>query len=627
MKQYHNLSFFSPTTHRLQLKTIFGTRLPQWIFVFLILIMNTACNIQLNQTEESSKSFKLFGDIGSESSYCGSVTNPSPATTVTSTAQFMYRPSTVGGLQAPTTAPIRYAEAAILNSSGSIVNCGSTDETGSITINIPRTAGTYTLKVYSRADNNFFKASVLNDPTHMSPYSISASFSISGSDTSKAVTLTPANYTSTLEGGAFNILDQIYKANDFIRNNSTCSSLGNICSAFTIAPKVRIFWIPGMSPGSYYEQDTAAISFFIAQDEPAFGMATGIYILGGVGGSVCADTDHFDNSVIVHEYGHFLESAFAHSESPGGSHNGNAEIDPRLAWSEGWSNFFQAAVSGNSRYIDTIGSPGCSTGSGTSVILNLETKISGQDYVDSNSFLGEGIFREVSVSRSLWDSMTSSTGGDNQGANLGFSYIWKAFSDSTSGFRNSNFHFRNMGKFNEILRSYITSNLDSSYLTAFDNLVSNEYQRSDQREYGYILTSQSTSSGGTCSFETNGNPQNPKDSYSRSNDFFAYYYDGQTRHNSITLKYSKVSTEASFRPSDLDIYLWTQDYVLGDPTTLISAGEKIYPENGTSGIESISFSGRAAGWYMIQIKVDPENVFGKANYYLETNGGTERLCP
>ncbi len=556
----------------------------------------------------------LFGSIGAEKTYCSSVSNPTTATTITATAQYRYRQVSLAGLGSALTANIRYAEVAVLDSSGATIQCGETSSTGAISINIPRTAGTYTLKVYSRADNTHLKASVLNNPTSMSPYSISASFTLAGNETSKAVTLSAATYTGTLEGGAFNILDQIFQANEYIRNNSACA----FCTTFTVASKVRVFWTPGLSPGAYYSQPTASISFFISSDEPAYGMASGIYIMGGVNNSTCVDTDHYDNSVIIHEYGHFLESAFAYTNSPGGSHNGNSVIDPRLAWSEGWSNFLQGAVRGEARYLDTTGNSDCSGGTGISVSLNLENIVSGQDAVSGATYLGEGIFREVSVSRVLWDTMESNASGDNQGANVGFAYIWKVFSDASIGFRSSNIHFRNIGHFNEIMRGLINTNANSS-LAAYDSLVLNERQLSNRSEYAYPLTPQN---GATCSFNLQGVAG--VNNLAKTNDFMMYYYDGTAAHASITLHYAG---SGGGTPTDLDLHAWKENYVQNDSASLVDSSARFYPEAGGVGVEVVSFSGYPAGYYMLQIQADPDSVNQSADYYLDTNSGTERLCP
>lgn len=577
----------------------------------------SACGNKSSDPEPASTA-----SIGSEKAYCSSVSLPSTATTISATATYQYRVVTPtggsAGLGSPSTASIRYAEVEILDANGSTVQCGETDASGGISINIPRTAGTYTLKVYSRADNNNLKASVLNTPGAMTPYSISAAFTLAGNETSKAVTLTAATYTGSLEGGAFNILDQIYAANAFIKNNSTCASLGNICTAFSVAPKVRVFWSPGLSPGSYYGQATSAISFYIADDEPSYGMATGMYIMGGINGSICVDTDHFDNSVVIHEYGHYLEKAYAYSDSPGGSHNGNSIIDPRLAWSEGWANFLQGAVRGESRYTDTTGNSDCSGGTGVNVNLNLENIVAGQDAVSGSTYLGEGSFREVSVSRVLWDTMESPSIGDSEGADVGFAYIWKVFSDSTVGFRKSSIKFRNIGHFNEIMRGLINTNANSQ-LADFDSLILNERQRSDRVEYAYQVTAQN---GATCTYDIQGVAAT--DNKARTMDFFSYYYDGASSHATLNLRYAATP---SGTPTDLDLKVWNESHVLDDNTTLMSSSERFYPESGGVGIETVSFSGKAAGYYIIQVQTDKDNVNTTARYYLETNGGSERLCP
>jgi hypothetical protein len=252
------------------------------------------------------------------------------------------------------------------------------------------------------------------------------------------------------------------------------------------------------------------------------------------------------------------------------------------------------------------------------VNLNLENIVAGQDAVSGATFLGEGIFREVSVSRALWDTMESATGGDSQGGNVGFSYIWKVFSDSSVGFRSSNIHFRNIGHFNEIMRGLINTNSPSS-LTAYDALVTNERQRSDRREYAYIITPQP---GATCTFDLQG--VTGVDNWAKTNDFMSYYYDGSTARAIVTLRYAATP---SGTPTDLDLHAWKEEYVMDDTSTMVDSSARFYPEESSAGLEKVSFAGQPAGYYMIQIQTDPDNVRTTARYYLETNSGTERLCP
>jgi hypothetical protein len=168
------------------------------------------------------------------------------------------------------------------------------------------------------------------------------------------------------------------------------------------------------------------------------------------------------------------------------------------------------------------------------------------------------------------------------------------------------------------MRSLISTNANSQ-LSDYDALVLNERQRSDRREYAYPLTPQA---GASCTFTLQG--VSGVSNLAKTNDFMAYYYDGSAARASLSLHYAATP---SGTPTDLDLYVWKENYVLNDTSTLVDSSARFYPESGGVGIETISFSGQPAGYYMIQIQADPDNVNTTAQYYLDTNGGSERLCP
>ncbi len=64
------------------------------------------------------------------------------------------------------------------------------------------------------------------------------------------------------------------------------------------------------------------------------------------------DTDEFDDSVISHEFGHYLAWARSRDDTPGGAHDGTP-TDPRLAWSEGLATWMGLQLMGETLYIDT----------------------------------------------------------------------------------------------------------------------------------------------------------------------------------------------------------------------------------------------------------------------------------
>ncbi|PKN55440.1 MAG: hypothetical protein CVU56_21410 [Deltaproteobacteria bacterium HGW-Deltaproteobacteria-14] len=172
-------------------------------------------------------------------------------------------------------------------------------------------------------------------------------------------------------GGAFNIFDVFVKGADFAKAN-----MGKY------PPAVTVEWRSG--------QGTAGgTSYFAGYDGK-------IYILGGDD-----DTDEYDDPVLLHEYGHYLEFHLSHSDSPGGSHDGS-KTDPRLAWGEGYGTYVGCAISNSPIYIDT-------TAAGASV---EDVRIAGDDYLASlNSPKGmKQLMSEYLISQILWTIATGPNG-------------------------------------------------------------------------------------------------------------------------------------------------------------------------------------------------------------------------
>lgn len=330
-----------------------------------------------------------------EPDYCSQVQNFSSSVTISGLAQFIIRPiktSGLGaGLQAPDTdnpKPIRYAEVRALDSNGNVVQCGQTNASGNFSLSLPQSQNSITIHIMARANHSKLKISVLDAPENNNVYSLKSNVK---ADASKSITMT-AQATGDLLAGAFNIYDQVLNANEYIRSEIGTSFVAN---------KVSAYWKAGFNPGDYV--NTGPISFYY----PGFNR---MFILGGVNGDTDnTDTDHFDNSIIIHEYAHFLEDNYAVSNSPGGAHNGNKQIDARLAWSEGFANFFNAAVrtyiSGDAtaaNYVDTIGNSSGSTSIG--IYVDIES-YQGCMICDRPGENGEGVFREFAITRFLYDTI------------------------------------------------------------------------------------------------------------------------------------------------------------------------------------------------------------------------------
>lgn len=481
--------------------------------------------------------------------------------------------------------PVRYAEVRALNSSGTIINCAETDANGQFTFQLPADSGSYTVVVSSRSNNTNNRAYVLNNPTNNQFHSISTTVATASNTSGLLLT---ASASGTLEGGAFNILDQILKAQEYLRAKTTsCSTSGQPtyfagCVPYTVAPLLTVYWAPGVDPGSYF--GISGASFYLMGRSQ-------LYLLGGRNGDTdFSDMDHFDNSVILHEFGHFLEDQYADSDSPGGSHDGDSIIDPRLAWSEGWANFFQAAALESAVYRDTYGqvdhaSATCSISNPcTGAFFNLDLDPSGTPTNDNPAVLGEGNFREFSVTRLLWDTIKS-------GGSRLFPELWAAF-HGTGGLADVNDPFKSIGRLHLIQVGSVDSNKSD-----WASFATTENHLRNLTDYATPLTV-----GGSCT-SSSVNMTVRKTTYDdgsfetsdlfRNNDFYRYDHAGGQL--AVSLSWSAADRV------DLDLFIYRSDYAFGDTSTMAGASDA--SSNSTTGTESLSGT-LAAGTYMINIKAD-----------------------
>jgi hypothetical protein len=191
---------------------------------------------------------------------------------------------------------------------------------------------------------------------------------------------------SSRVAGAFNIAATIHRANSLVRGARPDVRL----------PRVEIRWDTTYMGGTFFR--------------PHEGVA---FINGRRG----RDSDEYDDHVIAHEYGHFLMENFSRESSPGGSHGFGERLDPRLAWSEGWSNFFGGATTGNAHYIDTGAARGRQM---VLVSMDLEDDVPAGDV--------PGIWSEHSVAGVLWDWFDDAA-EERDSVALGFAPLWNAFAE------------------------------------------------------------------------------------------------------------------------------------------------------------------------------------------------------
>ncbi len=191
---------------------------------------------------------------------------------------------------------------------------------------------------------------------------------------------------ATRASGPFNILDVARRCVAFVRRYDSA-----------LQPPPLVFrWSEDRSDGSFFVDNPGAQTDVIH-----------------VNGSRAVNSDEFDDTVLAHEYGHFLARAYSRDDTFGGFHVIGQRLDPRVAWSEGWATFFGCAAMGTSLKIDSYGSNG----------RRARTR-----KVEKNTVPGDtpGISSEHSVSSALWD-LADPVADTGDSIALGFGPIWTAF--------------------------------------------------------------------------------------------------------------------------------------------------------------------------------------------------------
>jgi hypothetical protein len=193
------------------------------------------------------------------------------------------------------------------------------------------------------------------------------------------------SYTGVRAAAPFAILDTVFRAKELMLTASPNVAL----------PELRVFWSDVNKPVQRFCPDNGEIgtSTYVVfggndNDDCNQPGVTGIYILGDFNQLLDSDTDEFDESVIAHEFGHYIEDTFGRSDSIGGIHGGSQTLlDLRVAFGEGWGNAFSGMALGNPIYRDS------QEGMDTEFLIDME----------SDDDLNEGWFSEASVGEILWD--------------------------------------------------------------------------------------------------------------------------------------------------------------------------------------------------------------------------------
>ena len=284
----------------------------------------------------------------------------------------------------PVLVPIRDAVVEVFaRVSNQVFSAGYTDTEGAFRVFVPH-GSEYAVRVLSRSSSS--DVLVANNTNAGTIYSVNSDV-----DAARPPVLiaSDANRIS----GAFNILEVIRQGNALLRRFDV-----NLP-----APELGIFWSPANTPVAG-DVATGQIggTFFSAGNNTAF-----------ILGDRTTDSDEFDDAVILHEYAHGLATRFSRDDSRGGPHILGDVLDPRVAWSEGWANFFSALVRADPIYRD-------SRDPGGSLVLEYD--------LEENVPAGDrpGYRSEFSVHSMLWDLVDDiEDAGDV--SEIPIAPIWEAF--------------------------------------------------------------------------------------------------------------------------------------------------------------------------------------------------------
>jgi hypothetical protein len=130
------------------------------------------------------------------------------------------------------------------------------------------------------------------------------------------------------------------------------------------------------------------------------------------------DTDEFDQHVVAHEFGHYIENNFSRSDSLGGSHSLGDRLDMRIAFGEGFGYGFAAIVLNDPIALDSYFNPGTSAHSSSG--FNVETNPPTGPGFNTGCWCSES-----SVWSIIWDLYDPVSPGDNDSIQIGFAPIWQ----------------------------------------------------------------------------------------------------------------------------------------------------------------------------------------------------------
>jgi len=216
------------------------------------------------------------------------------------------------------------------NAPANVLATGSTDSLGNYSLSVPNNTS-ISIQVVARMARTAAAASpswdvrvqdgtVVNGIVVNAPYTYTDTAFNVGVGTTRNVAIPTGIDAAGVAAGArpsgpFAVLDTIYQG---------LQTVVGVAPATTF-PALIVDW--GTQTGTFFSPGTPQ------------------YI--GLASNLAGDTDEFDQHVIAHEFGHYVEHNFSRADNIGGSHALGDKLDPRVAFGEGFGYAFAAIVLGD----------------------------------------------------------------------------------------------------------------------------------------------------------------------------------------------------------------------------------------------------------------------------------------
>ncbi len=389
--------------------------------------------------------------------------------TVTGNIRYLDRTFYLSGFTGTEYKPVRYTDIEIRRyDNNNILGSGYTDNNGNYNISIPDSGylDIYLLIIAKSYNSPFTDVVVKDDVYSQNIQAVASPQSYENTDSDIVFDFDIQTDDGTTRiGDPFNIIDCVLLSAEKIYNETGST-----------VPLVTVYWKDGSGDGSYYTGST-------------------IHLLGGTPGSPdSGDNDGYDDSVIIHEYGHFIADNYSVDKSPGGSHSTIGYYNPKLTWSEGWATFLNLAVRNSCVYWDSSGTGGFS--------IDYETP---SPYAN----LRIGMNNESAISCVLYDIYDNSSseddtlGTDDDPYSLGFSEIWTIVDDFMD---NNNLTATFDDFYNGWKSTYPSLNVDSAFVDRSIEFVPwNSSEKIYERTYLYLGIPDNNPSGVMDTISVNAN--------------------------------------------------------------------------------------------------------------------------